>query len=101
MFYKEDVLSCLLLRVLRVSTNGMVEGPQRWILSAKKPSGLPERYSAAQWLKDVYPTIDHTEEFYDCTIRPGDIIYVPDNMYHLTVNIADTVFMSSFEYFSK
>lgn len=32
----------------------------------------------------------------DCVLRPGEALYFPSHWWHATINVGETVFMSSF-----
>mmetsp|Transcript_29223 Transcript_29223/g.93897 ORF Transcript_29223/g.93897 Transcript_29223/m.93897 type:complete len:102 (+) Transcript_29223:602-907(+) len=51
------------------------------------------------WLRTRYNSMLQAEGGHDlleCTIEPGELLYFPDNWFHATLNIGQSVFMSTF-----
>jgi len=74
-------------------------GMKRWFLKAPSREGPPSDPDASMltWLREVYPTLDlEREGIVECVCHPGDTIYIPPLWHHATLNIGQTVFMSSF-----
>ena len=46
---------------------------------------------SVQWLQRVHPNLTRRELPYDCTIEPGDLLYVPNNFIHGVLNLGETV----------
>jgi jumonji domain-containing protein 8 len=72
-------------------------GAKRWFFYAPgdKPKFDPDA-SSLSWLRNVYPTLGDGERPLECVARPGDIVWIPDQWYHSTLNIGDTLFLSAF-----
>ena len=70
-----------------------------------KPDFSPDNTSL-KWVTDVLPTLEADaglfgEEsgqkvIYDCTLGPGEILWLGHEWWHATLNIGDTVFLSTF-----
>lgn len=69
-----------------------------WIAEPRFKPRFDSDESVLRWLLDVFPNYTDSEKsnLLDCTISPGDIIYIPTHWWHSTFNIGDTVFMSTF-----
>ncbi|KPI89337.1 hypothetical protein ABL78_1566 [Leptomonas seymouri] len=74
-------------------------GRKRWWLSEwkREPRYDPDE-NTLYWLRHVRPTYSPAEaaSVYDCVCERGDVIYIPSNWHHATLNIGETVFMSVF-----
>jgi ribosomal protein L16 Arg81 hydroxylase len=74
-------------------------GRKRWWLSAphEEPRYDPDA-NTLHWLRHVRPTYSATEvaSLYECVCGRGDVIYIPSNWHHATLNIGEAVFMSVF-----
>ena len=53
------------------------------------PSFRPE-LSQLQWLARVYPNLPAASRPLQCTLRPGELIYIPGLWYHATTNLGFT-----------
>jgi len=76
----------------------VMHGAKRWFVYPKghpMPGFDPSR-TTLQWLEEVYPSLSPEERPLECVIMPGEVLYFPDRWYHATLNINDTVFMSTF-----
>jgi len=74
-----------------------VHGRKRWFLT--KPEEKPEFHpnkTTLQWYLQDYPRVRKEVELYECTIRPGEVIYFPDKWWHATLNLETAVFISTF-----
>lgn len=75
----------------------VLHGQKRWFLY---PPGPPPTFDPSRttlyWLKHVYPGLPEDKKPVECVLRPGEIIYLPSHWWHATLNIGDTVFMSTF-----
>ncbi|XP_041347741.1 uncharacterized protein LOC121367556 isoform X2 [Gigantopelta aegis] len=74
--------------------NGVVYGSKRWFLYSKEtapPGGVYPGYSQLDWFSKVYPVLSETQKPVECVQQAGEIIYLPEGMYHGTINIGDTV----------
>jgi hypothetical protein len=76
----------------------VLHGRKRWFLTAPKqePAYNPDETSL-RWLTNVKPTlpVEHPT-VYDCTLGPNEILYLDAQWYHSTLNIGQTVFISTF-----
>lgn len=74
-------------------------GAKRWFLQRPGPEPRfdPDE-SSLRWTTYVRPTFSAAEEadILDCVCRPGDLLYIPSFWHHSTLNLGDTVFMSTF-----
>jgi len=72
-------------------------GRKRWFLYPPEfhPPFDPDA-STIQWLHHVYPTLDEPSKPMECELLPGQLIYIPDWWWHATLNIGETVFISTF-----
>ena len=75
-------------------------GRKRWFLTHKdeKPDFSPDE-TTLMWLRTRYYSImqsDFRGKLFECTIGPGEALYFPDHWWHATLNIGETVFMSTF-----
>lgn len=74
-----------------------IHGRKRWFLT--KPTVKPEFHpnkTTLQWFMEDYPRVKNEVELYECTIRPGEVIYFPDKWWHATLNLDTAVFISTF-----
>ena len=74
-------------------------GKKRWFLQAPGPD--PEydpNSSNLQWLTNIYPKMEQEaqDKILDCTCDVGEMLYIPTFWHHSTLNIGQTVFMSTF-----
>jgi hypothetical protein len=77
----------------------VLHGRKRWFFSA--PGDEPRfeaDASTLQWLLEVLPTYSDAERarITECTLAPGEVLYIPTHWYHATLNVGDTVFISTF-----
>jgi hypothetical protein len=76
----------------------IMHGSKRWWLHETKPP-FNSNQTQLQWLNNVYPSLPSTvsEQLYECTIFPGDLLYFPSHWYHATLNLNKfTAFVSTF-----
>lgn len=80
----------------------VLHGQKRWFV---QPNGVRPRFdhdrSTLQWLHEVYPSLSEAERPLECVIEPGEALYFPNSWYHATLNIGETVFVSTFIDYSK
>eukprot|EP00995_Heteronema_vittatum_P011879 NODE_764_length_1187_cov_349.498243_g543_i0.p1 GENE.NODE_764_length_1187_cov_349.498243_g543_i0~~NODE_764_length_1187_cov_349.498243_g543_i0.p1 ORF type:complete len:313 (-),score=82.19 NODE_764_length_1187_cov_349.498243_g543_i0:168-1106(-) len=62
---------------------------------SKAPFFDPDE-SSLQWMRGTYPTLAAKDMPRECVIEPGEVLYFPAMWYHATVNLGDTVFISTF-----
>jgi len=74
-----------------------IYGRKRWFLTPPdvKPEFHPNK-TTLQWFFDDYPKIKEDIYIYECTLKPGELIYFPDKWWHATLNIDTSVFISTF-----
>ena len=75
-----------------------IYGRKRWFLTA--PNVRPEFHpnkTTLQWFLEDYPSskVDKNQ-LYECTLKPGEVIYFPDKWWHATLNLDTSVFISTF-----
>jgi hypothetical protein len=85
-------------------------GKKRWFLFAPQaqPRFNPDK-STLDWLLNVYPSmracignkcdascVESIDYPLECVLQPGQMIFVPDQWWHSTLNIGETVFMANF-----
>eukprot|EP00043_Microstomoeca_roanoka_P005517 m.56207 g.56207 ORF g.56207 m.56207 type:complete len:266 (+) comp13001_c0_seq3:309-1106(+) len=77
----------------------VLHGAKRWFLSPpdSRPRFSPDETSY-RWLHLVWPTYDQDEidQLYECTLYPNEVLWIDAQWWHMTLNIGDTVFMSTF-----
>ncbi len=74
-----------------------IYGRKRWFLT--RPDVKPEFHpniTTLQWYVNDYPRIKKEIELFECTLKPGEVIYFPDKWWHATLNIETSVFISTF-----
>ena len=75
-----------------------LHGRKRWLLYPPHAKPDFEPYNTTgQWLRyGGRPAPPYDAPPIDCTVGPGEAIYVPDMWWHATFNVDDCVFMSTF-----
>ncbi|XP_050411586.1 uncharacterized protein LOC126826653 isoform X1 [Patella vulgata] len=74
--------------------NAVIFGQKRWFLYPKEktpPGGMYPGYSQLDWFHEVYPKLDESNKPVECIQRAGDMLYLPESMYHSTINLGHTV----------
>lgn len=81
-----------------VPGNEVVYGRKRVFLSKDSPpGGFSERQTSLYWTYTQLPKILEERrkgELLDCTLQPGEFLYIPDGWYHSTLNIGQTVWVT-------
>lgn len=76
----------------------VIHGRKRWFVARpdEEPIFNPDNTSLL-WTLGVYPTLgkEHPKVF-DCTLGPGEVLYMGHGVWHSTLNIGSTVFISTF-----
>lgn len=69
-----------------------------WIAEPQNKPRFESDESVLKWFLEVLPTYTEQEKskLLDCTIEPGDILYIPTHWWHSTFNMGEAVFMSTF-----
>jgi len=77
-----------------VPYNLQVWGHKRWFISkGTPPRGYNPKKNSYRWLVEEYPKLTSEQRdpvqsgLYECTVRPGEAVYVPRDFYHQTMNI--------------
>jgi hypothetical protein len=72
-----------------------LHGRKRWILAepSSKPRFDPDRKST-DWIADDAQRAELRA--LDCTLSPGEVLWIPDAWWHATINLGETVFISAF-----
>ena len=77
----------------------VLHGRKHWVLydrQSQPPTFHPDQTSY-NWMSNVYPLLSNNDRPWECTLRPGDMIYFPDMWWHATINLdAYTAFVSTF-----
>mmetsp|Transcript_25684 Transcript_25684/g.32750 ORF Transcript_25684/g.32750 Transcript_25684/m.32750 type:complete len:89 (+) Transcript_25684:574-840(+) len=47
-------------------------------------------------LHTEYPKLPKGSKLMECVVQPGQVLYIPDWWWHATLNIGETVFISTF-----
>ncbi|XP_068193699.1 jmjC domain-containing protein 8 [Antennarius striatus] len=75
----------------------VIYGRKRWLLYPpdQKPDFHPNR-TTLSWVAETYPHLPEDKTPLECTIRPGEVLYFPDGWWHATLNLENSVFISTF-----
>ena len=77
----------------------VMHGRKRWFMAPweKKPDFDPI-ISSFTWYHDIATNKNHQldEGVLTCIAEPGDLVFVPNEWWHSTLNIGETVFMAMF-----
>lgn len=82
-----------------VPGNRVIRGAKRWYIFNSQQSWPGNATNMlvppAVWLRDVYPQLsgEERDRLLECTVGPGETIYVPAGLPHQTFNLAPTVFV--------
>ena len=75
--------------------NEVLFGRKRWFLyppSVGAPPGGYNQFEAAlQWYSATYESLSEADKPVECMQYPGEVFYVPEDWYHATINIGETV----------
>jgi hypothetical protein len=85
-----------------VTGNLQIWGHKRWFISRfSPPGGYNHRETHLQWVLNVYPTLPSTvvdkipplnePTLFECTLAPGEIMYLPHGFYHATLNVGHSI----------
>ncbi|KAI6214653.1 JmjC domain-containing protein [Aphelenchoides besseyi] len=75
----------------------VIYGAKRWFLTPpdQRPKFDPDK-SSLDWFLNNYPKLNASERPFECTIQSGEAIYFPNHWYHSTLNMKNSVFISTF-----
>ncbi|XP_046558342.1 LOW QUALITY PROTEIN: F-box protein At5g06550-like [Haliotis rubra] len=74
--------------------NAVIFGCKRWFLyniDQNPPGGVSPGYGQLDWYHNLYPNLTKKEKPTECIQEPGEILYLPEGVYHGTINIGDTI----------
>ena len=80
--------------------NVLVVGSKRWFLyppHTVPPVEYPPHRTIRKWLSEVYTPVlagDSKLAPMECTVQPGEVLYLPAGWFHATINIGETVSVS-------
>ena len=73
-------------------------GRKQWLLapfehtpSLSEIDGLELALPIAEWVRDVLPALPRATRPLRCVVRPGELLYVPEQWYHATLNLGHSV----------
>ena len=73
----------------------MLFGRKRWFLyppSVGAPPGGYNQFEAAlKWYEKTYDALPDADKPVECMQYPGEVFYVPEDWYHATINVGETV----------
>ncbi|XP_067684698.1 uncharacterized protein [Haliotis asinina] len=74
--------------------NAVIFGRKRWFLyniDQNPPGGVSPGYGQLDWYHNLYPNLTTKEKPMECIQEEGEILYLPEGVYHGTINIGDTI----------
>ena len=75
--------------------NEVLFGRKRWFLYpptvGAPPGGYNQFEAALRWFESTYDALDEAQRPWECMQYPGEVFYVPEDWYHATINIGETV----------
>eukprot|EP00916_Digyalum_oweni_P024110 GHVL01039891.1.p1 GENE.GHVL01039891.1~~GHVL01039891.1.p1 ORF type:complete len:265 (+),score=51.82 GHVL01039891.1:85-879(+) len=75
----------------------VIHGRKRWFFSEKKPIFDPNETPFSMFYRDTKNGTDISNlKYMTCIVNPGEILWIPDMWWHGTLNIGQSVFMSTF-----
>eukprot|EP00967_Tisochrysis_lutea_P148723 scaffold284597_cov36-Tisochrysis_lutea.AAC.1 len=76
----------------------VLHGAKRWLFhyGEDPPPHFSPNKTSISWIQETLPKLHSWQVPLDCTIYPGDIIYFPRGVWHATVNVGTTIFISTF-----
>jgi hypothetical protein len=75
--------------------NIQIWGKKRWLLYP--PNKMPPHtypvnaVSIGSWIKTTMQDAEQNQQPMSCVVQPGELIYVPENWYHATLNIGESI----------
>mmetsp|Transcript_49591 Transcript_49591/g.158426 ORF Transcript_49591/g.158426 Transcript_49591/m.158426 type:complete len:178 (+) Transcript_49591:308-841(+) len=74
-----------------------VIGRKRWMLypPGVRPDFDPER-TTFQWMREGYPKIPTDRRPWECVVRANEALWFPPDWWHATLNLDESVFISTF-----
>lgn len=86
------------------SWNLLVTGTKRWFFIApgyrveamgpKNKIGVFKVKTVTEWIRDVLPTLKEARIVYEVFQYPGDVVFIPHDWLHATLNLVDTISVS-------
>jgi len=77
--------------------NEVIHGYKRWFLY---PPDIEPQFDGTQttlhWLKTLYPVQALNPIMQECVLGPNEVLYVPENWWHATLNVGQTVNIATF-----
>eukprot|EP00949_MAST-11_sp_MAST-11-sp1_P002779 g2779.t1 len=72
--------------------SGVISGRKMWFLQESSPLGTTKEHccTTSIW-HSKFSAENHTEIPMQCTLGPGDAMYVPGGFFHATINLGDVV----------
>lgn len=70
--------------------NEVIIGRKKWYLFPPHVTSVPgfhRNMTMKYWITEVYPTLTNDSDLLQCTLYPGDILYVPSFWSHATLNM--------------
>ena len=75
--------------------NEVLFGRKRWFLYPASvgcpPGGYNQFEAALSWYRDSYASLSAEQLPLECMQFPGEVLYVPEDWYHATINVGETV----------
>ena len=71
-----------------------LHGDRRWFLYPPDRSptgGFNPRRTSVNWLREVYQSRPANDSLHECTIRPSESLYVPNDWWHSTLSLGEGV----------
>ncbi|XP_052781456.1 uncharacterized protein LOC128218004 isoform X2 [Mya arenaria] len=74
--------------------NGVIFGRKKWFLytvDKTPPGGVYPGFTQREWFDKLYPQLQDKDKPLECVQEAGEILYLPESVYHGTVNLGDTI----------
>jgi len=78
----------------------VLHGAKRWLFhyGEEPPPEFEPNATSLSWIRATLPRLPKRLAPLECTIYPGDLVYFPKDVWHATLNVGTTVFISTFLY---